>query len=164
MIEARAQVVRSERHGDQNRVWVRLLEHLGGCGRCDEPGGCHATRLTDVFKNGEQEFAFDDSLGLGPGERVKIVIDDELAPLRAALTSYGLGTAWILLGAAVGNLSTPFAWADLGAGCGALFGGLLALGLLRHRRGVDSLRPRLERDEGNPENGHACARSHRTPT
>lgn len=161
MIEARAKVVRSERHGDQNRVWVRLLEHLGGCGCCDEPGGCHAILLADIFK-GEQEFAFDDPLGLGLGERVRIVIDD-MAPLRAALTSYGLGTIWVLLGAAVGNLSLPSAWADLGAGCGALCGGLLALGLLRRRirRGVDGLRPRLERDEGNTEN--SCARSHGRP-
>jgi sigma-E factor negative regulatory protein RseC len=160
VIEARAEVVR--RDAGSGRVWLRLREHPGGCGRCDQPGGCHATRITDIFKGAAREFVFEDALGLVAGERVKIVID-EAAPLRAALASYGLGTALLLLGAAAGKLLMSPAWSDPGAACGAALGGLLALALLRHRarRGLDGLHARLERDEDDGEG--RCAHPHGMP-
>ncbi|MCL2645097.1 MAG: SoxR reducing system RseC family protein, partial [Betaproteobacteria bacterium] len=110
MIKTRAVVVRA----GEGKVWVRLLEHHGGCGRCDEPGGCHAPLLAEMFRGRSKTFAVDDPLGLHVDERVKIVID-EGTPLRAALASYGLGTALALGGAALGVWLAPAARADLAA-------------------------------------------------
>lgn len=84
MIEAPAEVIRAE----GGRVWVRLSERQGGCGRCDEPGGCRSMRITDTFGAPRQEFSLPDASDLVPGERVRITIPDG-APLSAALLSYG---------------------------------------------------------------------------
>jgi sigma-E factor negative regulatory protein RseC len=142
LIEARAEVVRAE----AGRVWVRLTGRQGGCGRCHEPGGCGETRLTDVFRGGARDYVIDDPLGLAPGERVKLVIGAGV-PLRAALSSYGLGTVLILLGGALGAFLASPAWIDLGTGTGAALGGMLAA--LHYRFTLRHRLPRLAivRDE-----------------
>ncbi|MDR3213094.1 MAG: SoxR reducing system RseC family protein [Azoarcus sp.] len=149
MIEARAVVVRTE----AGKAWARLLEHQGGCGHCDEPGGCHAPRFAEMFKGGASPvFAVDvdDALGLSVGDRVRVVVDDGL-PLRAALSSYGLGTALVLIGAASGTFFAASAWADAGAGAGAALGVMVTVFVLRHRarRRDAAWRLRLERDGGD---------------
>ena len=151
MIETRAVVVRA----GEGRAWVRLLEHHGGCGRCDEPGGCHAPRLAEIFRGSETIFAVDDPFGLRVDERVRIVIDDGM-PLRAALASYGLGTALALLGAALGVWLAPAARADLGAVTGLAIGISLTMFILSiraRRRDSVSWRLRVERDDGNAATG-----------
>ena len=149
MIEARAVVVRA---GD-GKVWARLIERQGGCGRCSEPGGCHAPHLTEMFQGTDKLYVFDDTLGLGVGEHIRILIE-EGAPLRAALASYGLGTALVLAGAALGVWLAPVGQADPAAAVGMALGGLVSVFLLRRRarRGPVSWRPRVERDGG----GDAC--------
>lgn len=98
MIEASAQVVAVA--GD--RMTVRVSERPGGCGRCDEPGGCRSAKLTHAL--GEPNAVFDvaNPISARVGERVLIRIEDG-APLRGALASYGLGTILLLLGAVVGH-------------------------------------------------------------
>jgi sigma-E factor negative regulatory protein RseC len=144
MIAARAVVVRA---GD-GKVWAQLLEHQG-CGRCNEPGGCHAPQLAEMFSGGKQVFALEDSLGLSSGERVKVVINDGL-PLRAALMSYGLGTALVLAGAALGVWLAPPGWADAAAGAGVLLGVAIMTCSLgwRASRTPAAWRLRVERDTG----------------
>ena len=144
MIETRAVVVRA----GEGKAWVRLLEHHGGCGRCDDPGGCHAPRLAEMFRGSGKTFAVDDLWGLRVDEQVRIVIDDGV-PLRAALASYGLGTALALGGAALGVWLVPAARADLGAATGLALGiavTMLVLSIRARRHGSDSWRMRVERD------------------
>jgi sigma-E factor negative regulatory protein RseC len=147
MIETNAVVVRA----GEGKVWVRLLEHHGGCGRCDEPGGCRAPRLAEIFQGSERTFAVDDPLGLHANERVKIVIDDGV-PLRAALASYGLGTALALGGAALGVWLAPAARGDLAAVAGLASGIAVLVFILcirARRRDSTRWRLRVERDDGN---------------
>ncbi|NLF54688.1 MAG: SoxR reducing system RseC family protein [Thauera phenolivorans] len=114
---------------DNDRVWLKVLDAGGGCGRCHEPGGCRSVQITQAFGLPRDEFALPRKDGVGVGDRVRIAIADG-APLRAALLSYGLGAALLLIGAAVGAGVTD-GNADLGAGAGALGG--LALAVLFNR-------------------------------
>ncbi|THF60887.1 SoxR reducing system RseC family protein [Pseudothauera rhizosphaerae] len=115
MIEARAVVLRIE--GDQ--AWVRVTEQAGGCGRCDEPGGCRSVRITQLFKPARETFRLSNGIGAQPGDAVRICMNDG-APLRAALASYGLGAVLVVAGASL---------AALGGGDGAVLAGALG-GLL----------------------------------
>jgi sigma-E factor negative regulatory protein RseC len=145
MIEAKAVVVRA---GEEGKVWARLIGREGGCGHCDEPGGCHAPRFAEMFKSGDTVFPVDDSLGLRVGERVKVMIDDGL-PLRAAMASYGLGTALALAGALFGACLAPPAWGDAASAVGVVAGMLVTALVLRRRargKGAGLWRLRLERD------------------
>ncbi len=118
-------------------AWVRP-DPAGGCGRCSEPGGCGSTRLSnslgDLFGTRSGVFPLANDIGALPGERVTITIP-EGAPLRAALSSYGLGAACLLAGAGLGFWLWP---GDAGAGGGAAAGLCTAIllnrGLLRSRR------------------------------
>ena len=146
MTETRAIVVRAV----EGTAWVRLLEHHGGCGRCEEQRGCHAPRLAEMFRGSGRVFAVVDPFGLRVDERVRIVIDDGV-PLRAALASYGLGTALSLIGAALGVWLAPAARADLAAAAGVALGiamTVLILSIAR-RRDSSAWRLRVERDGGN---------------
>lgn len=145
MIEVRAVVLRVE--GSQ--AWVRVSERAGGCGRCDEPGGCGSAKISHAFKAPVEAFAIPNAIGARAGEAVRVRIDDG-APLRAALATYGLASALVVAGAAVG--ATLAADVDTGAVVG-LAGGLgLALlvnGILLRSRGWrGSLKMTLVRDEG----------------
>lgn len=135
---------------DEGQAWVRISERQGGCGRCDEPGGCRSMRIVDAFGAPKQVFVLPDPFGLHPGDRVSVAIPDG-APLRAALFSYGLGAALMLAGAAVGSAFPGVAAGDLGAGLGALAGLGLAVvvnrALARSRRWRGGLNMSLVRDQ-----------------
>ena len=120
MMQARARVLRVE--GGQ--AWLKLSESTGGCGRCDEPGGCRSVQISHAFGLPKEEFVLPTGLDLKPGDSVLISIP-EGAPLRAAFASYGLASLLLLLGAAVGNHLGGAVRADLYA----LIGALLGLGL-----------------------------------
>ncbi|PKO56172.1 MAG: Fis family transcriptional regulator [Betaproteobacteria bacterium HGW-Betaproteobacteria-21] len=148
MTSVPAEVVRV----DKGQAWVRISERQGGCGRCDEPGGCRSMRITDAFGAPKQVFVLPDPFGLHPGDRVSIAIPDG-APLRAALLSYGLGAGLMLAGAAAGNSLAGLAPGDLGAGLGALAGLGLAVMinriLARSRRWRGGLNMSLLRDQAS---------------
>lgn len=114
MMEACAVVIAVE----GGRARVNVSEHIGGCGRCDEPGGCRATRLADVFKGAAPSFEVDDHIGVRAGDRVRLIIPDG-APLTGALASYGLGVVLLIVGALLGR-------AIGGDGDGAALAGALA--------------------------------------
>ncbi len=126
MMQARAEVLRAE-HG---RVWLKLTDRAGGCGRCDEPGGCHSVQISHVFGPPQGEFVLPASIPLSPGDRVLISVPDG-APLNAALVSYGLGTLLLLVGAAAGSLLAPEGGGDLHAVAGGAAGLALAWTLNR---------------------------------
>ncbi|MDR0564792.1 MAG: SoxR reducing system RseC family protein [Azoarcus sp.] len=144
MIETRAIVVRA----GEGKAWIRLLEQHEGCGHCNEPGGCHAPQLAGLFRGNEKTFAINNTLGLHPEERIKIMINDGV-PLRAALSSYGLGTALMLGAAALGVWLAPAAKADLAAAAGLILGITLFVTTLaiRTRRHTPNANPlHIERD------------------
>ena len=147
MIEAPAEVVRVA----PGRVWVRLAAQAGGCGRCDEPGGCRSMKITQAFGGTDRLFALPDRLGLQPGERVRITMADG-APLGAALASYGLGAACAVLGALTGAALVSGA-SDAAAAAGALAGLALAYGanrvLMRSQHWRARLAMEVRRDDGH---------------
>lgn len=98
-MQALATILRVE-HG---RAWLKVTDGGGGCGRCDEPGGCRSVQITQAFGLPRGEFALPPAPGIKAGDRVVITIP-EGAPLRAALASYGLGVLLLLGGAALGSL------------------------------------------------------------
>ncbi len=112
----------------QGRAWLKVTDAGGGCGRCDEPGGCRSVQITQAFGLPRGEFALPLVAGIDAGDRVVITIPDG-APLQAALASYGLGVVLLLGGAAVGSFSTS--GTDLAAAVGAVAG--LGLAVLINR-------------------------------
>lgn len=127
MMETGATVVRVA----DGQVWLRLQQRGGGCGRCDEPGGCRSTRLTDIFKPVGEEFCLPDALGLRVGEAVRIGVP-EGAPLRAAVLSYGLPLCLVLLIGAAFAAIAPFPNSDANVLAGAVLG--LVAGVFLGRR------------------------------
>ncbi|MGD9870738.1 MAG: SoxR reducing system RseC family protein [Thauera sp.] len=125
-MQARARVLKVER----GQAWLRLSEHTGGCGRCDEPGGCRSVQITHAFGLPREEFALPTDLPLKPGDSVVISIPDG-APLRAAFASYGLATVLLLLGAALGSQLGAEGRADLFGFFGAVLGLTLAWAINR---------------------------------
>lgn len=127
MSAARATVVRVE--GGQ--VWLRLEDRPGGCGRCDEPGGCRSTRLADVFKSSDDLIHLPDSLGSRVGDGVRIEVP-EGAPLRAALLAYVLPLALMLTLAGLALVLEPFPGRDANVLAGVAAG--LVAGIWAGRR------------------------------
>ncbi|MCK0505653.1 SoxR reducing system RseC family protein [Aromatoleum anaerobium] len=126
MIEARAVVTRAE----SGEAWVRIDDRPGGCGRCDEPGGCRSTGLAYALKAPDKVFRLPNRIGAEAGDAVRIRIDDG-APLRGALLGYGLGVVLLLAGAALGTAFAAEGQGDLFALTGGVGGLVAAVGLNR---------------------------------
>lgn len=147
MREVRAMVVRAE----AGHLWLRLNDRGTGCGRCDEPGGCRSTRLTDIFKGPDGVVCVPDTLGAGVGEPVRIGVPDR-APLLGAAVSYGLPLVLMLgLGGGMAVIS-PFAHGDANVLLGVLMGLVGGIGvgrwLMASPRWQGALQLRLTRDDG----------------
>ncbi len=125
-MEARARVLRIE----NGQAWVRLSGKQGGCGRCDEPGGCGSVQISHAFGMPKDEFSMPVDSRFAVGDAVVIRIPDG-APLRAALVSYGLGTLLLLAGAALGSLAGGAHYGDAWGLAGAVAGLALAWGVNR---------------------------------
>ena len=126
MMEARATVLRVA----EGRAWVRVSERPGGCGRCDEPGGCRSAKLAYALKAPREVFSLPNLIGAQPGDAVRVRIA-EGAALRAALVSYGLAALLLLVGAAGGHMLAGEGNPDLPALAGAGAGLLLAWAINR---------------------------------
>lgn len=136
----RVEAVVTKVEGEQ--AWVRVSRPEGGCGRCQEPGGCRSDMLAEVLGPRCNEYALDNALHAQAGARVGVEVPDGL-PLRAAAWAYGLPLAGLLLGAALGRLA---AGSDAASALGSLLGLVLAwLVVGRHGRlaARAAWRPRL---------------------
>lgn len=94
----------------------------GGCGRCDEPGGCRSALLTQMFRQPNCEFSVPNRIGARVGDRVLLRLPvGSLA--RWSLTIYLVPVFAVLVGAAVGSFCVADADArDTGAIWGSLAG------------------------------------------
>ncbi len=132
MIEARATVLRVA----GERAWIRVSDRPGGCGRCDEPGGCRSTKIAYALKAPNKVFSVPNHIAAGVGDEVLVRIEDG-APLRGALASYGLGACLLLVGAILGHAVAPAGAADpyaLAGGAAGLLAAVLANRLLLRSR------------------------------
>ncbi|MEW5889985.1 MAG: SoxR reducing system RseC family protein [Pseudomonadota bacterium] len=126
MIETRAVVTRSE--GED--AYVEVNESAGGCGHCDEAGGCRSSLLGDAFGAQRRVFRIANTLHVVAGQSVVIGTED-YATLRAAVLAYGVPLVLLLTGAGLGTAIAPAVHADLAAAGGALAGLLGGFALAR---------------------------------
>lgn len=134
-------------------AYVRVSERVGGCGRCDEPGGCRSSGLTYPFKAPGSVFRLPNRIGARPGDAVTLRMQEGGA-LRGALMAYGLGVVCLLGGAAVGRLVAATPESDLPVLAGSVVGLLLAVAINRIAARSGTLRAGL-RVEMAPAQPHA---------
>lgn len=123
---------------DGDYALVKVSEHGGGCGRCNEVGGCNSGVLTQVFgRKAARVFRLENHIGARAGDRVVVSLGDGVT-LRTALAVYMIPVFLVILGAWLGT------WLgggqDLQSGLGAGLGLVAALGL------VALFRQRMVRD------------------
>ncbi|MEN3110088.1 SoxR reducing system RseC family protein [Uliginosibacterium paludis] len=110
------------------------VQRSGGCGRCNEPGGCG-----NAADSRCDEFVVLNELNVRPGDRVLIDIP-EGAALRAAMLAYGLPLCGTVLGAIAGFAAGG---SDMASLAGAAAGLLLAFAGVRLGRSRGVSRPRI---------------------
>lgn len=142
-------------HGVDGDTALVETENGGGCGRCNEPGGCRSGLIAGMFAAGPRTYRIANTIHAQAGERVLVCLP-EGAVLRGAIAGYLVPALGVVLGAALGHAA---AGNDLATALGAAAG--LGLGLLSNiwRRGRDPRNlaaPHLE-----PLNGqYGCGREH----
>jgi sigma-E factor negative regulatory protein RseC len=101
---------------------VAVETENGGCGRCDEPGGCRSALLAQMFRQRNCEFSVPNRIGARVGDSVLLRLPvGSLA--RWSLTIYLVPVFAVLVGAAVGIFCVGDADArDAGAIWGSLAG------------------------------------------
>lgn len=123
-------------------AWVKVVQEGGGCGRCEEPGGCRSAMLGDALGVRCREYAVANTLQAVQGVRVAVDVPDGV-PLRAAGWAYGFPLLGLLLGAAVARACGA---GDASMALGAALGVCAAVGFARWRArkiDVNSMRPQL---------------------
>lgn len=108
---------------------VEMAAPAGGCGRCDEPGGCRSGILTRPLGRSCRQFRLHNSLGARVGERVLVRIEDG-ATAANALSVYGLPVLGLLAGAAAGAGLPAGGDPDLAAATGGILGIGIGIGVL----------------------------------
>lgn len=125
-------------------AWVDVAVS-GGCGRCNEPGGCGGINIARPLALSSRSVRVANDIQARPGDAVAVVVDDGV-PLRAALLAYGWPVLGVIAGAAAGTLMASPGAGDLLAAVCAVGGGLAAGLAGRARSGrLDAPRLRLER-------------------
>ena len=123
---------------EEGYVLVKVSEHGGGCGRCNEAGGCNSGVLTQVFgRKSCRIFRLENSIGARAGERVVVSLGDGIT-LKTALAVYMVPVLLLILGAGLGTWMG--AGGDLRAGLGAGLGlaaGVGFVALFRRRMAAD---------------------------
>ena len=143
MLEARAIVVHLE--GPEAIVEAR---QSGGCGHCDNPKGCGANKLSQLFCTKPRQFRVSNTINARIGEEVEVSIADGVL-LRSALTMYFLPLLLAFGGGMLGTyLAFDYASGDAYAAVGAALGlvaGFLLVRLFRLRILSSSAAPVIKR-------------------
>ncbi|MCB1890168.1 MAG: SoxR reducing system RseC family protein [Rhodocyclaceae bacterium] len=117
MIEVPGEVIERQ----DSMVRVRAAARSGGCGRCNEPGGCGSAKVGSMFRAEHADIWVEDRLGVEMGERVLVCLDEGVS-MQAALLGYMIPVVGIVIGAAIGVFVGGDASADGAAVVGALAG------------------------------------------
>lgn len=132
-----ASVVRVE--GDL--AWVRAGGQ-GGCGRCEEAGGCRSDVLGDVFGKRCREYSVENSQAAQPGQQVSIEVPDGI-PLRAALLAYVMPLAFVFMFATLSWTAGAAEWLVIVASALGLVCSVLLLRALRGTAVLREMRPSM---------------------
>jgi sigma-E factor negative regulatory protein RseC len=98
---------------------VAVTSSAGGCGRCQEPGGCGGQSLSRAFCAPVKTIDLANTSNASVGDLVYVEMDE--GALRGLATrAYVCPLAAVLLGAGAGQLLTENG--SVGAVCGALLG------------------------------------------
>lgn len=143
------------RRVDAGDAWVDVAVG-GGCGRCNEPGGCGGVNIARSFGGVARSVRVTNHIQALPGEAVAVVVDDGV-PLRAALQVYGWPVLGILAGAAAGTLLASEGQGDWLAALGGLAGGVSLFLIGRARSGVQDT-PQLRLERADSASGEGCSR------
>jgi sigma-E factor negative regulatory protein RseC len=142
-------------HGVDGDTALVETENGGGCGRCNEPGGCRSGLIAGMFAPGPRTYRIANTIRAQAGQRVLVCLPDG-AVLRSAIAGYLVPVLGVVLGAVLGHAA---AGTDPATALGAVTG--LGLGLLsnlwwRRRDRRNMAAPHLE-----PWNGEGnCGREH----
>ena len=143
MLEARAIVVHLE--GPEAIVEAR---QSGGCGHCDNPKGCGANKLSQLFCTKPRQFRVSNTINARIGEEVEVSIADGVL-LRSALAMYFLPLLLAFGGGMLGtHMAFDYASGDAYAAVGAVLGlvaGFLLVRLFRLRILSSSAAPVIKR-------------------
>lgn len=126
---------------------VALEADGGGCGRCNEPGGCRSGLLSQMFHTPSREFSVPNEIDARAGETVLIRLSTG-GLARWSLTAYLFPVFAVLIGAALGASTAGESYSrDGGAICGSLVGLFFAAWLIISRLAPTSVStgPRLVR-------------------
>lgn len=107
---------------------IKVEPQAGGCGHCDEPGGCHSDRLSHLFRAPAGVYRLPAGT-CSVGDAV-VLRAGESAASRAAALAYGLPLLLLLVGAALGAVmfggdGAALLGAGVGLGIGAAGAGWL---------------------------------------
>lgn len=117
------------------------LRRQGGCGRCNEPGGCG---VADDSARACTEYRLENPCAAQPGQQVLVVLPQGQT-LRAAAMAYGLPLLSMLVAASLGTL---LEWPDLAIAAAVLLALLGCAGgiyFLRRRGCLPVARPHIAR-------------------
>lgn len=104
----------------------------GGCGRCNEAGGCGGDVLGKLFGGRCGSYRVETDQPLAPGAEIVVAVGPR-APLLAAALAYGIPLLGVLLGAAVGAQRSGDAGAVLGAIVGLVSSSAVSMWLTRRK-------------------------------
>lgn len=89
------------------QAMVRLeFEIQGGCGRCNEPGGCGGVSLAQPLCSKPKTMIVLDPIGLSVGEKVRVSIPDQLLS-RGVTHTYVISLLFFIGGSLLGTLLLP---------------------------------------------------------
>ncbi len=137
--------------GPEGLLLVRLeFESSGGCGRCQETGGCGGVSLAQPLCSTPKSIVVSDPIGLSVGNQVRVSIPDGMLS-RGITRTYVIPLLLFfigsLLGAAVLPAWLPMQWqvtSDVGAMMGAGIGLIAAWVQLRlSQRHAPMVSPRI---------------------
>jgi sigma-E factor negative regulatory protein RseC len=114
----------------------------GGCGRCEEVGGCRSDVLGQMFGSRCREYEVENLPGAQPGSLVSVDIPDG-APLRAAMLAYVFPLCMVLLAAALAHWSGGSELLVIVSSAAALVCSILLLRSPRVSILLRGMRPRL---------------------
>ena len=109
-------------------AFVRVDNPTGGCGRCNDAGGCASGLLGRPFRRECRIFRLPNNIGAQPGDRVLVTIADGAA-LRAAVLVYLLPALLLVAGSVLGAAIAGQQGADLAAYGGGGIGVAIAVAL-----------------------------------